>query len=73
MSTEIGIVADMNQEGIIDILQFAGGKERGACIQLTILSVLHDNQYILLDHMGVELLADLLVAWLEDHPESKPT
>jgi len=69
MSTEIGIVADMDKAGIIDILQFSGGKERGVCIQLTIMSAPHDNQYILLDRMGVELMADLLVSWLEKNPD----
>lgn len=69
MSTELGIIADMNKDGILSLNQFSGGIEKGICIQLTIQTS-EGWQFIHIDKMGATDLADLLVAWLEEQDES---
>jgi len=80
MSKDLGVVQGDATRWVSDVqttidneliyaCSFFGGKERGACVQLTIAP----NNYIELTRTGVKDLAEILVAWLEDHPELKPT
>ena len=53
------------EDVIMSLTRFAGGQERGTCLQITI-----GDQYIQLDTNTVEYLAKILPQWLDLAEES---
>lgn len=62
MSERYGMIRTSDRKQV-DLTTIAGGRIRGVCLQFTG----DDSGYFQLDRNGVQVLCDMLVAWLSDN------